>query len=184
MYTLFVGAFANILLDWAMIIGLGMGVRGAALATVASQVLSLGWAAAYFVRKMGTLRFRLKNLVPEGHTVLRMTSIGLAPFLTEISFTFVMRSLTGSPKLRSDLAISAMGIFSALTACFLPVLALRGVQPIIGYNYSAKLRQGDISQVGNFACPGLLRVRLLIVLTVPETTYASSTKATVLWRSP
>ena len=174
MYTLFVGAFANILLDWAMIIGLGMGVRGAALATVASQVLSLGWAAAYFVRKMGTLRFRLKNLVPEGHTVLRMTSIGLAPFLTEISFTFVMALF--NRVLRNyggDLAISAMGIFFSLDSLFfLPVLGLaEGVQPIIGYNYGAKnygrvisaVRWAILLALGYFACS------FLIVLTVPET---------------
>ena len=174
MYTLFVGSFANILLDWAMIIGLGMGVRGAALATVASQVLSLGWAAAYFVRKMGTLRFRLKNLVPEGHTVLRMTSIGLAPFLTEISFTFVMALF--NRVLRNyggDLAISAMGIFFSLDSLFfLPVLGLaEGVQPIIGYNYGAKnygrvisaVRWAILLALGYFACS------FLIVLTVPET---------------
>ena len=174
MYTLFVGAFANILLDWAMIIGLGMGVRGAALATVASQFLSLGWAAAYFVRKMGTLRFRLKNLVPEGHTVLRMTSIGLAPFLTEISFTFVMALF--NRVLRNyggDLAISAMGIFFSLDSLFfLPVLGLaEGVQPIIGYNYGAKnygrvisaVRWAILLALGYFACS------FLIVLTVPET---------------
>ena len=173
MYTLFVGAFANILLDWIMIWGLGMGVRGAALATVASQVLSLGWAAAYYIRKMGRLRFRVKNLAPESRIVLRMTSIGLAPFLTEISFTFVMALF--NRVLRNyggDLAISAMGIFFSLDSLFfLPVLGLaEGVQPIIGYNYGARNYDRVISAVrwaimlalGYFACS------FLVVLVAPE----------------
>jgi putative MATE family efflux protein len=173
MYTLFVGAFANILLDWIMIWGLGMGVGGAALATVASQVLSLGWAAAYYIRKMGRLRFRVKNLAPESRIVLRMTSIGLAPFLTEISFTFVMALF--NRVLRNyggDLAISAMGIFFSLDSLFfLPVLGLaEGVQPIIGYNYGARNYDRVISAVrwaimlalGYFACS------FLVVLVAPE----------------
>ncbi|NLA91218.1 MAG: MATE family efflux transporter [Synergistaceae bacterium] len=173
MYTLFVGAFANILLDWLLIIGMGMGIRGAALATVASQILSLVWAAAFYIRRLGGLRFRLENLIPEGRIILRMTSIGLAPFLTEISFTFLMALF--NRVLRNyggDLAISAMGIFFSLDSLFfLPVLGLaEGVQPIIGYNYGARnysrvisaARWAILLALSYFACS------FLIILFFPE----------------
>lgn len=173
MYTLFVGAFANIILDGILILGLGMGIRGAALATVASQVLSLGWAAAYYIRKWGTLRFRRKNLRPDRIIVGKILAIGAAPFLTELSFTFVMALFNRFLRTYGgDLAISAMGIFFSLDSLlFLPVLGLaEGVQPLIGYNYGARDFGRVISAVRSAMLLGLafFAGSFLLIMTVPE----------------
>ena len=173
MFTLFAGAFANILLDGILILGLDMGVRGAALATVASQGISLGWAALYFIRRSGTLRFRWKNLPLDWPIVGRLLAIGTAPCITELSFTVVMAMFNRVLRIHGgDLAISAMGIFFSLdTLLFLPVLGLaEGVQPIIGYNYGAGNFERVIAAVKTaIGLAALFFVgSFLLIMTVPE----------------
>ena len=141
MFTLIIGAGANVALDAWFILVLDMGVAGAAIATLISQVISASWAVAYYVRRMGALRFRLKNLNLEWRVVKRILAVGSAPALAEISFTYVLIVFNRTLRLYGgDLAISAMGIFFSLDSLFfLPVLGLAGgVQPIISYNYGAK----------------------------------------------
>ncbi len=173
MYTLILGAFANILFDWLFIIGMDMGIRGAAIATVISQALSALWAGAYYVRKMGILRFRLKNLRPDGVVIGRILAVGLAPCLTEVSFTFVLALFNRILRTYGgDLAISAMGIFFSLDSLlFLPVLGLAGgVQPIIGYNYGARDYGRVISSVKVALGMASLffAVSFLIIMIMPE----------------
>ncbi|MDD2452749.1 MAG: MATE family efflux transporter [Aminobacteriaceae bacterium] len=173
MYSLLVGAFANILLDALLILVLDMGIRGAAIATVLSQVLSAAWAAAFYIRKRSILRFRLKHMVPDSKILGRIIAVGLSPFLTELSFTFVMALFNRLLRqYGGDLAISAMGIFFSLDSLlFLPVLGIaEGVQPIIGYNYGAGNGERTIASVkaaiwmGSFFFAG----SFLLIVTVPE----------------
>ncbi len=141
MFTLIIGAGANVALDAYFILVLDMGVAGAAIATLISQVISASWAVMYYVRRMGTLRFRLKNLSLEWPVVRRILAVGAAPALTELSFTYILIVFNRTLRLYGgDLAIAAMGIFFSLDSLFfLPVLGLAGgVQPIISYNYGAK----------------------------------------------
>ena len=173
MYTLVFGAFANILLDWLFILGMDMGIRGAAIATVISQALSAFWAGAYYARKKGVLRFRLKNLRPDGVIMRRILAVGLAPCLTEVSFTFVLALFNRILRTYGgDLAISAMGIFFSLDSLlFLPVLGLAGgVQPIIGYNYGAKDYGRVISSVKTALAMAAVFFAgsFLIIVAIPE----------------
>ena len=141
MFTLIIGAGSNVVLDALFILVFEMGVGGAALATLLSQMISALWAALYYIRRMGTLRFRMKNLAPDWVIIRRILSIGSAPALTEVSFTYVLALFNRLLRFYGgDLAISAMGIFFSLDSLFfLPVLGLAGgVQPIISYNYGAK----------------------------------------------
>ena len=146
MFTLVIGAFSNIILDWFLIISMKMGISGAAWATVASQILSSLWAVRYYLLGRGSLRLRKRHLFPDRIVLGRILSVGFAPFLTELSFTVIMalfNRILG--KYGGDMAISAMGIFFSLDSLFfLPVLGLAGgVQPIIGYNYGS----GNFSRV-------------------------------------
>jgi len=161
------------LLDALLILVLDMGIRGAAIATVLSQVLSAAWAAAFYIRKRSTLRFRLKHMVPDSKILGRIIAVGLSPFLTELSFTFVMALFNRLLRqYGGDLAISAMGIFFSLDSLlFLPVLGIaEGVQPIIGYNYGAGNGERTIASVkaaiwmGSFFFAG----SFLLIVTVPE----------------
>ena len=173
MYTLVVGAFINILLDALFILVLDMGIRGAALATVISQFVSAMWAVAYYFWRMGELRFRIKNFIPDKIIVRRILAVGLAPCLTEMSFTVVLALLNRVLRVYGgDLAISAMGIFFSLDSLlFLPVLGIAGgVQPIIGYNYGAKNYERVISSVKAAIWMGVLFFAgsFLLIMTVPE----------------
>lgn len=141
MFTLIIGAGANVALDAYFILGLDMGVAGAAIATLISQVISAAWAVMFYVRRRGTLRFRAKNLSLEWPVIRRILAVGAAPALTEVSFTYILIVFNRTLRFYGgDLAISAMGIFFSLDSLFfLPVLGLAGgVQPIISYNYGAK----------------------------------------------
>ena len=141
MFGLVLGAVMNILLDALFIFTFRMGIGGAALATVLSQGITALWSAWYYLARMGELRFRPRNLIPSPDVLGRIFAVGLAPFLTELSFTFVL--ILFNRLLRrygGDMAVSAMGIFFSLDSLFfLPVLGLAGgVQPIIGYNFGAR----------------------------------------------
>lgn len=141
MFGLVLGAVMNILLDALFIFAFRMGIGGAALATVLSQGITALWSAWYYLARMGELRFRLRTLIPSPDILRRIVAVGLAPFLTEMSFTFIL--ILFNRLLRrygGDMAVSAMGIFFSLDSLFfLPVMGLAGgVQPIIGYNFGAR----------------------------------------------
>ncbi|MEA4877117.1 MATE family efflux transporter [Aminobacterium sp. MB27-C1] len=141
MMTLLLGAGANIVLDAVMIMGLNMGLEGAAFATITAQLIAALWATSFYARNKGRLRIRLINLRLRKRIVKRIVSIGMAPFLLEATFTFILGLLNQVLKVYGgEIAISALGIFFSLDSMlFLPVLGIgEGAQPIIGYNFGAK----------------------------------------------
>lgn len=141
MMTLLLGAGSNILLDALMILVFNMGLEGAALATIISQMLAALWALSFYVRKKGTLRIRFKYMCLRKDIVKRIVSIGMAPFILESTFTFILGLLNQRLKVYGgEVAISALGVFFSLDSMlFLPVLGVgEGAQPIIGYNFGAR----------------------------------------------
>ena len=85
MYTVLIGAAANIILDPIFIFALGMGVRGAALATVLSQGLSCAWVLAFLCGKKAFLRLRRENLFVSPKLILPCVALGLATFTMQAS---------------------------------------------------------------------------------------------------
>jgi putative MATE family efflux protein len=142
MGALVTGALCNIVLDALFVVYFGWGVRGAAIATVLSQSISLIWVLTFFIFKIGDLRVHLRNFVPEYSIILRIFMLGLSPSIMEAGFAFFMllfnRALAAHG---GDLAISALGIFMGWDSLlFLPVLGIgEAVQPLFGYNYGARL---------------------------------------------
>ena len=135
---------ANIILDPILIFGFGMGVNGAALATVISQGISLFFCLRYFFLSGKTqLSIRLCHFKPDRKIIGEILSIGMPSFiqltgrsLIIILINNVLRSYDG------DLAISAYGIVNKITTfLMIPVYGmLQGIQPIIGYNHGAGLK--------------------------------------------
>lgn len=173
MGTLVLGALLNVFLDGLFIFAFHMGIRGAALATVLSQGVTALCAWWYYGARMGELRFRKRNMLPDPTVLRRIFSIGLAPFLTEVSFTFVIFLFNRLLRTHGgDMAVSAMGIFFSLDSLFfLPVLGLAGgVQPIIGYNYGAgnygRVEKAVRIAVAMAAC--FLLSSFLVVMITPE----------------
>ena len=136
------GALCNIVLDALFIAGFGWGVRGAAIATVLSQFISLLWVLSFFAFKMGELRIHLKNFIPDFSITLRIFMLGLSPAITEFAFVIFMILFNRALAFYGgDLAISAMGIFMGWDSLlFLPVIGIgEAVQPLFGYNFGAML---------------------------------------------
>lgn len=140
MGAIVIGAVGNIVLDWLFLAQFGWGVKGAALATSLAQLLSAGYAAYFYVFKVGLFRIRLENLRPDREILKEMLYIGVSPCILELFFAFSMLLFNNTlQRLGGDVAISAMGIFFSLdNLIFLPVMGIaEGLQPIVGYNYGA-----------------------------------------------
>ncbi len=147
MSIIILGATCNIILDPIFIFVFKMGIAGAALATVLSMLISSSWVLLHFILGKGTLQLHLKYIRIYPRLCLRVFSIGLAPCLMQIVHSAVVFAFNHSFKLHAaddayaTLAIGAYGIVNSIMMCLLmPAFGImQGAQPIIGYNYGAKL---------------------------------------------
>ena len=130
----------NIILDPIFIFGLGMGVRGAALATVLSQAVAVVWQITKFMDKRELVRFHRGIWRLNRHITGRALAIGMSPFLYNIAHCFVVIIINNQLKVfGGDMAIASYGVINRLTFVFaMMVMGLnQGMQPIAGYNYGA-----------------------------------------------
>lgn len=143
MYTVLIGAVTNIVLDPVFIFALGMGVRGAALATVISQCLSCVWVLAFLRGKKTMLTLRAENLFPGAKLVLPCVALGAASFVMQASESVISVCFNSSLlKYGGDIAVGAMTILtSVMQLAMLPLQGIaQGAQPILSYNYGALRR--------------------------------------------
>ena len=141
MLTVAIGALANIVLDPILIFGFGMGVKGAALATIVSQAISGIWVLSFFRGGRTTLRLRRRNLGLDRALVLPMLGLGLAPFIMQSTESLVQIVLnTGLQKYGGDEWVGAMTVMSSvMQIIILPLSGLgSGAQPIIAFNHGAR----------------------------------------------
>ncbi|OQB16067.1 MAG: Multidrug export protein MepA [Firmicutes bacterium ADurb.Bin193] len=141
MYTMLIGAFVNTVLDPVFIFVFHWGMRGAAIATVFSQMVSAVWVLSYFLRGKSLLKIRIKNLKLKKSVVGGIFAIGAAPFSMQIASSLQSYILNKSlVTYGGDIAISGMGIVMSISVLMImPILGIsQGAQPIIGYNYGAK----------------------------------------------
>ena len=137
MLSVLIGAVTNIILDPIFIYGFGMGVRGAALATVISQALSTIWVLSFLMGKKTHLKIRRKNLKMSGKILLPCIALGLSPFVMQASESVIMVCFNSSLlKYGGNIAVGAMTILSSVMQ--FSMLPLQGLaQPISSYNYGA-----------------------------------------------
>ena len=137
------GAFINIALDPLFLFVFHWGVGGIAWATVLSRIVTAGIVILHFtVGRRRYLSFRWKYFRINGPLVRKMTSIGMAPCLFNLATTFVaVFSNRALVKYGSDMALGALGaIMSIFMIIQTPIRGLQmGAQPLIGYNYGARL---------------------------------------------
>lgn len=144
MISVLIGAVANIVLDPIFIYGFGMGVRGAALATIISQALSCAWALSFLLGKKTILKIRKENLKIEAKVVLPCIALGLAHFIMQISESIISICFNSSLQgYGGSVAVGAMTILtSVMQFAMLPLQGVaQGSQPIISYNYGAKNKE-------------------------------------------
>ena len=141
MLTVLIGAVANIALDPLFIYGLGMGVRGAALATVISQGLSCVWVICFLRGKKTLLRLKRENLLVSPKLILPCMALGLAAFIMQSSESMISVCFNSSLlRYGGDVAVGAMTILSSVMQfAMLPLQGIaQGAQPISSYNYGAR----------------------------------------------
>ena len=138
--TLFT-VISNAVLDPIFIFGFGMGVQGAALATVLCQLMSLVYSFRFFMNRDRFLHFGKPLFQLNWRIAKSSMAIGLGPFLMNSAACLV--SMFINQQLRTyggDLAIGAYGIVNRISFLFLMIVMglNQGMQPIAGYNYGAR----------------------------------------------
>ena len=140
MLSVLIGAIANIVLDPIFIFGFGMGVRGAALATILAQGMSCVWVLSFLFGKKSFLKIRKSNLRLRRNIILPSLALGLATFIMQASESVISVCFNASLlQYGGDIAVGAMTILtSVMQFAMLPLQGLgQGAQPIISYNYGA-----------------------------------------------
>ena len=142
MYATIATVVINTILDPVFIYGFGWGIRGAAVATIVAQVISLAWQFKLFSNKDELLHFHRGIFRLKRKIVFDSLAIGMSPFLMNLAACFIVIIINqGLKKYGGDLAIGAFGIVNRLV--FIVVMIVmglnQGMQPIAGYNFGAKL---------------------------------------------
>lgn len=131
----------NILLDVVFILWWHWGIKGAAFATVISQVLALCWQMKLFTNKSELLHLKQGIYKLKSNLVRNIISIGISPFLMNacacVIVIFINNQLV---RFGGDMAVGAYGIANSIAMIFVMfVIGLnQGMQPIAGYNYGAQ----------------------------------------------
>lgn len=142
MITLLIGAITNIILDPIFIFYFNMGIKGAAWATIISQYVSGTWAIYYFFSKYSLIKIHKKNLKFDINKIKDISLLGSAPFAIQMGSSMVNYTYNSTLKIYGgDTGIGAMAIVQAvITFVLMPIFGInQGLQPILGYNYGAKL---------------------------------------------
>ena len=142
MLTVLVGAVMNIVLDPIFIYAFHMGVKGAALATILSQAAAAALVMAFLLSKKALLRLRRAYLKPRAAVVKQIVMLGFANFIMNVTNSLV--TISCNVQLRrygGDLYVGAMTVINSIREVVLMIVhgLTQGAQPVLGYNYGARV---------------------------------------------
>ncbi len=141
MYATINTVVINTVLDPLFIYGFGWGIRGAAIATVLAQVISLVWQFRILSDRRELLHFRRGIYRLHAKIVRDILAIGMSPFLMNLAACFIVILINkGLKEFGGDLSIGAYGIVNRVAFFFVMVVMglNQGMQPIAGYNFGAQ----------------------------------------------
>ena len=141
MYTMFLGAGTNIVLDPIFIFVFKMGMSGAAWATIISQFFSFIWVTSYFIGKQSRNKLKIKYMKLKYIIISGIVMLGLPGFLLQLASSLLNATLNKNLFIYGgDIAVSGMGVINSIqTLLIMPIIGLnQGVQPIISFNYGAQ----------------------------------------------
>ena len=173
MMTTLLGAALNLVLDPLFIFTFGMGVRGAAVATVISQAVSAVWVLRFLTGKKALIPLRREHMKIEIPLLKKILSLGVVGFIMKATNSVVQ--IVCNATLQSfggDLYVGIMTVVNSVREIlYLPVSGITaGAQPVIGFNYGAKkyerVRQGI--KFMTIACTIYTTVSWLAVLLAPR----------------
>ncbi len=141
MISVLIGAGLNIVLDPIFIFVLNMGVKGAAAATVLSQIVSSIWIIFFLLSSKSSIKIRKENFLVEKEIVMSIIALGISPFI--MSFTECLINIVfnrGLQKYGGDYYVVSMTIIQSimqLVYIFSNGIT-QGTQPVISFNYGAE----------------------------------------------
>ena len=161
MFIMLSGAVTNLILDPIMIFGLlgcpAMGVKGAAIATVAGQILAFVFSLWVLATKCKNVTVTLRGFRFRAQTLKDIYTVGL-PSIVMQSISSVMQMGMNAILIGfSEAAVSVMGAYFKLQSfAFMPVFGMtHGVLPVVGFNFGAR-NPGRIKQAVKTGCVGAL----------------------------
>ena len=176
MISMLCGCIVNIILDPVLIFGLGpfprLGMRGAAIATCAGQLLTLlCYIGFYFVKKL-PVKISVGAMKPDGGLMGRMYSIGIPASLNLALPSLLISALNGILSAYSQGYVLVLGIYYKLqTFLYLPANGvIQGMRPVIGFNYGA----GEFGRVKKIystvlgMCAVIMAAGTVICLAIPS----------------
>ena len=173
MLTTVIGAVINIVLDPILIFGLKMGVAGAAVATVISQVISALWILRFLTGKKTILKLKVPNMKLERKVIMPCLGLGISSFIMVSTESILSISFTSSlARFGGDVAVGAMTVLTSINQLItMPLSGIcQGGQPLISYNYGAKkydrVKEAFFCQF--FVCVGYTTVFWLLLMTMPN----------------
>ncbi|WP_129596499.1 MATE family efflux transporter [Methanohalophilus profundi] len=173
MLIMVISSVTNIVLDPVFIFEFGMGVKGAAIATVISQIIGTILVFYYYATGKATVPFSLTSLRPDMSIVNESTYIGMSEFLFNVVesglFLIFNQSLL---YYGSDVAIAVFGIIiKVFMLTLMPVIGIKqGIQPIFGFNYGANQMQRvrRTISLSTYLATGLSLIFAIVVFIIPE----------------
>lgn len=152
MVSTMAGAITNIMLDYVFIFPLGMGIKGAAIATGLGQVVTVSIVLPHFIRKRGKLTFG--NVALDQKVIKEFTHIGMPSFFAEAAFSvIVFVQNIALVNFIGEAGLSAYSVINYITTNIYMVLlgVTFGAQPLISYNYGAKNTKNmlDVYRIAN-----------------------------------
>lgn len=173
MLTTIIGALINIILDPILIFGFDLGVRGAAIATVASQAVSALWILRFLTGKQTILKLKRENLKLIPGVILPCLGLGVSTFVMLSTESILSISFTSSlARFGGDVAVGAMTVLTSINQLItMPLSGIcQGGQPLISYNYGAKkfdrVKEAFFCQFG--ICVAYTTVFWLCLMFVPN----------------
>lgn len=140
MFTVIIGAVLNIVLDPLFIFVFGMGVKGAALATVISQLASAVWTVLFLTGKRTLIKLSVSAMRPQEKRIIKINTLGMSGFIMAATNSAVTTVCNSTLSVwGGDLYIAIMTIISSVRDVVqMPVMGMtNGIQPVIGFNYGA-----------------------------------------------
>ena len=141
MYATINAVIINTILDPLFIYGFGWGIRGAAVATILAQIISLIWQFRILSNRNELLHFHAGIYRLDKRIVKDIFAIGMSPFLMNVTACFIVILINkGLKEHGGDLMIGAYGIVNRLAFFFVMIVMglNQGMQPIAGYNFGAQ----------------------------------------------
>ena len=159
MLSSLIGCIVNVILDPIAIFVLHWELKGAALATIAGQIVS-AFLGIYYMSRPKTFKLSKQSLLPDIKIIKGFIPLGISSLLTQVSIVIIMGVMNttlvkygAESKYGADIPMTVVGIvmkvFQIVISFVVGIAA--GCQPVVGYNYGAG-KFDRVKQIYKYMC--------------------------------